>query len=77
MHANLTEDEARVTLEALAMPEKALTADDKQLYHTATAKMELSIQSRAQTWHKHLIEQGVHPDIAKQHVRHRFGEVVL
>lgn len=77
MQANLTEDEARVTLEVLDHTEKHWTPDELALYRAATAKLKLSIQSKAQVWYQHLIDQGIHPNTAKQHVRHRFGEVEL
>lgn len=77
MHANLTEDESRVTLEVLDHVEKNWTADDLTIFREATAKLKLSIMSKAQVWYQHLVDQGVHPNTARQHVRHRYGEVDL
>lgn len=77
MNANLTEEEARVVLERLSHPERPQVAEDKQLVAQAARKMSESVRSKALSWQHHLVSQGMHPNTARQHVRHKFGEVEL
>lgn len=73
MHSNLTEEESRVVLEKLNSPESPMVASDRQLLEDARATMTQSVLSRAETHRRYLIDQGMHPATAAQHVRHRFG----